>query len=338
MLSFEPLANRRQSSDIQVIAKLSAVLLFCATSLVFESAAFAQNVKIEKVQIETQSLNAFEFLTHKKTDKRAKITGELRLPAGKDKLPVVLLVHGSGGVGKNINFWVPVLNQLGIATLVIDSFTGRGVVNTIADQAQVSNYAMVYDSYRALELLSKHPRVDPDRIAIMGFSKGAVAALYSSMTRFQEFYALNGAKFAAHLAFYPPCNTTHIDDTKVGKASIRIFHGAADDYVLIGPCRDYIGRLKTAGADAGIFEYVGAHHSFDNSTITRVIKLPTALTSRKCVITERPAGIFSTADGQRYGAKSPCIERGTTVAHSAAALAAARGHVTALLKEVFKTK
>jgi len=321
-----------------VTQRLSRVLFAVVLLAALAPAAFAQNVTIEKVQIETQSLNAFEFLTQKKTDKPAKITGELRLPASKDKLPVVLLVHGSGGVGKNINFWVPVLNQLGIATLVIDSFTGRGGVNTIADQSQVSNYAMVYDSYLALELLSKHQRIDPDRIAIMGFSKGAVAALYSSMTRFQEFYAPNGAKFAAHLAFYAPCNTTHIDDTKVGKAWVRIFHGVADDYVLIGPCRDYIDRLKTAGADAGIFEYAGAHHSFDNPTITRVIKLPTALTSRKCVITERPAGIFSTADGQRYGAKSTCIERGTTVAHSAAALAAARGHVAALLKEVFKIK
>lgn len=307
------------------------------TFVAFAPVALAQKLKIEKLEIATQSPTAFEFLTRKAFDKPAKITGELRLPGnGNEKLAVVLLVHGSGGVGKNINFWVPVLNQLGLATLVINSFTGRGVKDTIADQSQISNYAMVYDSYRALELLSNHPRIDRERIAIMGFSKGAVAALYSGMTRFQDFYAVNGAKFAAHLAFYPPCNTTHIDDTKIGKAPVRIFHGAADDYVLIGPCRDYIGRLKTAGADAGIFEYAGAHHSFDNPAITRVLKLPAALTSRKCEITEKPGGIFVTADGQRYNAKSSCVERGTTVAHSAAALSAARGHVTALLKDVFK--
>lgn len=321
------------------MAWLWRILLLAALLAGLAPTVFAQSIAIEKIDIATQSLNAFEFLTHKKTDKPAKITGELRLPgAGAKKLPVVLLVHGSGGVGPNIRYWETQLNRLGIATLTIDSFTGRGVKNTVADQTQVSNYAMVYDSYRALELLSNHPRIDPDRIAIMGFSKGAIAALYTSMTRFQDLYAVSGAKFAAHLAFYPACNTTHIDDTKIGKVPVRIFHGVADDYVLIEPCRDYVDRLKTAGADAGIFEYAGAHHSFDNPAITRAIKLPAALTSRKCVITERPAGIFTSADGQRYGAKDPCIERGTTVAHSAAALAAARGHVVALLTEVFKIK
>jgi len=33
---------------------------------------------------------------------------------------------------------------------------------------------MMIDSYRALALLAEHPRIDRKRIAIMGFSKGAV--------------------------------------------------------------------------------------------------------------------------------------------------------------------
>jgi dienelactone hydrolase len=302
------------------------------------SAAAAQNVKVEKLVIETQSPNAVEFLTGKPFNKPVKITGELRIPAGGSaKLPAVLLVHGSGGVGKNIHYWVPVLSQLGIATLVIDSFTGRGVVSTVADQTQVSNFSMVYDSYRALDLLAKHPRIDPDRIAIMGFSKGGFVALYAGMERYQSF-APAGVKFAAQLAFYPPCTTAYIDETRVNNVPIRIFHGVLDDYVLIGPCKNYINRLKAAGADAALFEYAGAHHNFDNPAITRAVKLPNAITGRKCTFQEKPAGVFISPDGRRFTLKDPCLERGTTVAHSAAALAAARGHVTALLREVFKLK
>lgn len=315
-------------------------LIAMLAAIVYAPVAGAQNAKVEKIEIATQSLNALDFLTRRKTEKPATITGELRIPgAGNEKLPAVLLVHGSGGVGRNIHYWVPVLNKLGIATFVIDAFTGRGVKNTIADQTQVSNYAMLFDSYRALEILAKHPRIDAERIAIMGFSKGGISALYSSMDRFQEFYAPPGVKFAAHLAFYPACNTRHIDDTKVSKSPIRIFHGVADDYVTIGPCRDYVALLKNAGADAALFEYPGAHHAFDNPAITKTLKLPTAVTSRKCMIVENPAGaIVNKATGQRLTAKDPCIERGTTVAHSAAATAAATAHVTAFLKDVFKIK
>jgi dienelactone hydrolase len=301
--------------------------------------ASAQNVKVEKHSIETQSPNAIEILTRRQFDRPARITGELRLPGtGAGKLPAVLLVHGSGGVGGNIRYWVAELNRLGIATFVIDSFTGRGIKNTTADQTQLSSFAMLFDSYRALELLAKHPRIDPDRIAIMGFSKGGFAALYASMERLQEAYAPAGARFAAHLAFYPPCQTKFIDDTRVSKVPLRIFHGTADDYVLIGPCKNYIDRLKAAGADASLFEYPGAHHGFDNPAIARVLRLPHAQTGRKCVLEEKSGSVFVHADGRRFSVKDPCIERGTTVAHSAAALAAARHDVTALLKDVFKIK
>ena len=313
-------------------------IIFAAfTGMTASSAAVGQNVKIEKIEIVTQSPNAFEFLTRRKTDKPAKITGELRIPGNRgERMPAVLLVHGSGGVGRNIHYWVPELNKLGIATFVIDAFSGRGVKDTIANQTQVSNYAMLFDSYRALEALAKHPRIDPERIAIMGFSKGGISALYSGMDRFQEFYAPHGLKFAAHLAFYPACNTTHIDETKVGKAPIRIFHGTADDYVLIAPCRDYVARLKAAGADAAIIELPGAHHSFDNPAITRTISLPKAVTSRKCSLQEKPVGIVRQADGNPYGAASSCVERGTTVAHSPTATATAAKQVAVLLKVVFK--
>ena len=77
------------------------------------------------------------------------------------------------------------LNKAGFATFVIDSFTGRGIANTITDQAQLSSYVMMNDAFAAFAVLAKHPRVDPDKIAVMGFSKGAIPALYASMDRFQ---------------------------------------------------------------------------------------------------------------------------------------------------------
>jgi len=44
---------------------------------------------------------------------------------------------------------------------------------------------------------------------------------------------------------------------------IRLFHGDADDWVAIGPCRAYVQRLKAAGADATLTEFPDAVHAYD---------------------------------------------------------------------------
>src|SRR2546430_4666624 len=53
-----------------------------------------------------------------------------------------------------------------------------------------------------------------------------------------------------------PISTTFIGDTDV-TAPIRQFHGAADDYVTVAPCRPYFERLRAAGRDAQLVEYAG---------------------------------------------------------------------------------
>jgi len=141
------------------------------------------------------------------------LAGELRIPkVGTDRLPAVILVHGSGGIGANIDGWAHTLNGMGIAVFLLDSFSGRGITNTVTDQTQLDPLAMMTDAYRALALLQKHPRIDPARIAVMGFSKGATAAVYSSALRFRKLYSPAGPGFAAHIGLYTPCNMQLRDD------------------------------------------------------------------------------------------------------------------------------
>ena len=129
------------------------------------------------------------------------------------------------GVGDHEDNWARELNQIGIAAFILDSFTGRNVGDTRANLTQSSPLTTLVDSYRALELLSGHPRIDPTKIAILGFSGGATAALRASSKRFQALYGPTGIEFAAYIGFYTPCDPTYIDDENISDKPIRLFHG-----------------------------------------------------------------------------------------------------------------
>ncbi|MGZ5873799.1 MAG: dienelactone hydrolase family protein [Bradyrhizobium sp.] len=318
--------------------RASICMFTIASSVFLLEAPRAQAIfRTEVYPVHTVTLSTADFLLGKKDGKPALIAGELRIPKpGTERLPAVILVHGSGGVGFNSGMWAGELNKAGFATFVTDSFTGRGITNTITDQSQLSSYAMMNDAFASLALLAKHPRIDPDKIAVMGFSKGAVPSLYASMNRFQSAYAPEGVAFAAYVGFYTPCNVALIDDEKVSARPIRLYHGLADDWVPVGPCRAYVARLKKAGANIDLVEYHGAYHAFDNQTIPGTMRLPQALTSRKCRFEEKQLGVIINSDtGQPATANDPCIERGTTIAYNAEATDAARKDVVEFLTNLF---
>ena len=176
------------------LAKVTAFVAFTTLShTLFSSTGGAQTARVELHPIKTLTLTDQQFLNGAKDGPEVIIGAELRLPRlGNERLPAVVLLHGSSGIAAYVNEWVPVLNSLGLATFLVDSFAGRGLTNVGNDQAQLGRLAQVFDSYRALELLGKHPRIDAGRIAVMGFSRGGQGALYASMKRFQKMHGTSG--------------------------------------------------------------------------------------------------------------------------------------------------
>ena len=193
--------------------------------------------RIEILAVKSRTLTGPEFLKGGATGRETLLGGELRLPVGATaKFPAVVLIHGSGGIGPGTDAWARVLNDAGVAAFILDTFSGRGIVSTVENQDQLHSLAMMVDAYRALDVLAAHPRIRGDRVAVMGFSKGAVASVFSATDRFRKAYG-GSNRFAAHVGLYTPCNSRFDADTKVSAAPIRLFHGIADDYVSIGPCR-----------------------------------------------------------------------------------------------------
>lgn len=314
-------------------------LLAFALALGAVTTASAQVARLEVLPFQSTTLTDQEFLSGRKDGKPVTIAGQLRLPRpGTDRLPTVVLLHGSGGISGFVAEWEQELNGAGFATFVVDSWAGRGITSTVLDQSQIGRLAQLFDAYRALELLEKHPRVDPARVAVMGFSRGGQAALYSGVKRFQRAQGpASGREFAAYIALYPTCNTTYRADEEVTSNPIRILHGAADDYVPIGPCRDYARRLKAKGANIEHTEYADAHHVFDWPALKKPVTLAKGQTTRNCRLEEIDAGVVVNAKTrQPFTYADACVEYGVTIAYNEKAHADARKTVREFLAATLK--
>jgi dienelactone hydrolase len=171
----------------------------------------------------------------------------------------------------------------------------------------------------------------------MGFSMGGQSALRASQVRFQERFAKGPTRFAAHLAFYPAgCIIRLADEERIGDAPIRIFHGAADDWTLVGPCKAYIERLQKAGKDAALIEYADAHHSFDNPGLS-LRKLPNAVNPRNCTFVEEGGRVVDEATRGSIS-YSTCWSRGASVGYNSDAHRKAMKDVEAIFKTLFELK
>jgi dienelactone hydrolase len=321
-------------------ATLVQTLSVCAAVLCLQaSPVHAQApLRIEVHPVQTVTLTDEQFLMGSKQSPPVLIAGELRIPRpGTDRLPAVVLLHGAGGISANIDLWAQELNAIGVATFVLDSYTGRGIVSVSENQTQLGRTPQINDAYRALELLAKHPRIDPARIGVMGFSRGGQAALYSALTRFQRMHGPQGVQFAAYVILYPPCNLRFIDDDQTGGQPIRIFHGTADDFVFIDACRAYVARLREAGRNVQLTEYAGALHVFDGPYLKDKVFVPRGQTTRRCVMEEGAGGlIMNAATRQPFTYDDACVERGASVGYNAEAYGQALKAVKGFLTETLK--
>ena len=291
-------------------------------------------LRIEVRPFESMTMTGDAFLRGE-PGKPVVVAGELRIPKpGTDKLPAVIVAHPSGGINAGIDRWAQELNSIGLAVFLVDSFSGRGMSSVPPDPSNDSVMWMIVDAYRALGMLAQHPRIDPQRIAIMGWSTGGPVALYSSMERFWRSYGPPNIQFAAHIGFYGSCAVVYRDEEKVSGKPIRVFHGTADDLELIEPCRAYVARLKKAGADVGLNEYPGVQHAYDWFMFKEPLKLPQARTVRNCSLAEGERGqLVDTKTGKPYDPNVSCNDRGGTLLYNEPAAVA----TVAAVKEFLTT-
>jgi dienelactone hydrolase len=296
--------------------------------------------RIELHSFQSLTLTDQQFLTGDKNGLPVTITGELRLPQGTTgRVPVVIMLHGAGGLVASNELWSRMLNAIGIATFAIDSHSGRNLDNISANQGALGFFAYTLDAYRAQELLAAHPRIDPNRIALMGTSRGGRGALYASLRRFRDTWA-SGRDFGAYIPLYAACESPAImGEDDVSDHPIRQFHGGSDDVIGIAPCRSFYERLRTKGKDARLTEFPNVSHLFDNPAAPPRPIAVKVQTLRSCDVREEKLGLIINAATKRpFSWDDTCVESNTHFGYDEAATQATHAAVTDLLRSVFNLK
>lgn len=186
------------------------------------------------------------------------LVGTLHPPPAPPPWPVMLFVHGSGGLLRWHRRYAELLAAEGVAVAMLDHFGPRGIRRTVTDQEQLSSETMARDAHAALAVLAADPRIDAARAGVMGVSKGGSTAWRAALRRFAGPH-----RFALHLGLYPGCETRYHDMTTTG-APIVLIVGLADSYTGHEPCFELGAALRAGGSEVEMFGLPGAMHGWDS--------------------------------------------------------------------------
>ena len=234
------------------------VLVVCG--LVFGDAVWAEQLKTARFT--STETNA------------TRITGLLLQPEGQGPFPAVVMMHGcsglwdtSGKLRQRPAFWSQWLRSHGFVVLMADSFhpRGHGSICSIKDRPVLPERERPFDAYGALAYLQGRADVKPDRVALMGWSNGAMALLWTIQSDTEARPSALTHDFRAAIGFYPGC-------TKIGKAGFAthiptlLQLGAKDDWTPPGPCLRMVATAHARSSPIAANLYPGAYHNFDHPT------------------------------------------------------------------------
>ena len=187
-------------------------------------------------------------------------------PVGAGPFPAVMVLHGCLGVRSKDTRWAEHLRQVGYVALVVDSMTGRGMTSR-EDLSSVCRGTSLWGSTRADDIraslahLRTLPYVDAGRIAVIGFSHGAWAALdFLSTTSPDDVHGLR-----AVVGFYPYCGVASRARWMGWRVDVPTLHLLAgqDTVVSAAQCQSLAERQASGGRPVSFTVYPEARHSFD---------------------------------------------------------------------------
>ncbi len=203
----------------------------------------------------------------KKAEPGLPIWGHISKPNGEGPFPAVVLMHGCAGIFPTYLRWAKYLNELGYVTLILDSFRPRSVFNICTNPFnKASPQVRALDAHGALNYLQNLDFIDPDRVAVIGWSHGGNGAM-ESVSSFGAVSNLPG-RFKAAIAFYPFCLANWRFDIPT-----LILMGEKDDWVPLNACVGLHSQNQSESIPVELVTYPDVHHAYDDEELKKGISV-----------------------------------------------------------------
>src|SRR5262245_50526752 len=145
-----------------------------ATRFVGELARGSQRASFELRRTGPRGTLPYAVLSAEFANGAETLRGELLLPDGAAPRPGVVLVHGSSTPSRHdFRAWADAFARRGLAALIYDKRTLGG---PLGGRARCSLEELADDAAAAAAWLRARPEVDPERVALWGFSEGGFTA------------------------------------------------------------------------------------------------------------------------------------------------------------------
>jgi len=199
------------------------------------------------------------------------LRAQLYKPDGDGPFPVVIALHGCGGLAGHsepvlprYRDWAEQLLKGGQAVLLPDSYGSRelGPQCRVKERTVRGRRERVEDVMAARQWLMQQPWVARDRISLMGWGGGASALLWA--VRPQSSTRDIAPDFRSAIGFYPDCRIS----AGLGwsaRVPTLILIGAKDDVASPPACRQMIDGARGRSALTRFVVYPGAYHDFDRA-------------------------------------------------------------------------
>jgi dienelactone hydrolase len=193
-------------------------------------------------------------------------------------VPAVLMFSGCGGVRQVQDDYAEMIAEAGAAAMVVDSHAARSIPSALArplvcTAALMRGQGRATDVFAAAELARRDPRIDPDRIVLLGWSHGGWAMMEAlafaaegapppGLDALGE-DPLSGVRGAALI--YPYCGWPGRARNRHDVWSVPVAALLVEGDVVASPgdCETVFSRQTEAGADITVLTGTGLTHAFD---------------------------------------------------------------------------
>ena len=203
----------------------------------------------------------------------ATLHAQLFKPDGDGPFPVVIALHGCGGLGghsepvqRRYRDWAEQLVRDGNAVLLPDSYGSReqGPQCRVKERRILARRERVADIMASRQWLAQQPWVAGGRISLMGWANGASALLWAVRPQLPSRRV--EPDFRSAIAFYPDCRISSGLGWSARVPTLLLI-GAKDDISSPPACRQMVEGARGRSALARIVVYPAAWHDFDRADL-----------------------------------------------------------------------